>query len=232
VTIPSGSPTTLTWEVEGADTVSIDNGIGAVPAKGSRQVQPGSTTTYSLTAQAGTSQATATVQVQVQGSPAPTPTPSPTATPAATPTPGPTPTPTPSPSPGAPPTPTPTPSPTPSACGVPAGNAGNCAVAIAKPNPVADGGCVEVNLVTVSQACPVAPTLPVLLRFDVTARTTRPTLTWRRAPANSDIMEPGQGLLNGNASSTVVLTDVVLDDAAEIEVLDGVTVLLTLSVHH
>jgi hypothetical protein len=232
VTIVPGSPTTLTWEVDGADTVTIDNGIGAVPAKGSRQVQPGATTTYNMMAQAGTSQATASVQVMVQGSPAPTPSASPTAAPTATPTPtaGPGPTPTPV-SDHATPTPTPSPTPPPSACGARAGNAGSCSVGIATPNP-APGGCVEVNLVTVDQACPTAQTLPVLLRFDVTAHTSRPTLSWRRAPGNGDVMQPGEGFLNGNGATTVLLTDVVLSNTAEIEILDGSTVLLTLSVHH
>jgi hypothetical protein len=231
VTIAPGSPTTLTWEVEGSDSVSIDNGIGAVPAKGSRQVQPGATTTYNMTAQSGSSQATASVQVQVQGSPTPSPSPSPTATPSATPSATPTPTVTPVPQDGTP-TPTPTPTAVPPACGAPSGNAGNCAVVIAKPNPIEGGGCVEVNVVTVSQSCPVALSLPILLRFDVTALTPRPTLTWRRAPGNNDILQPGEGVLDGSGSTTVLVTDVVLDDAAEIEILDAGTVVLTLAVGH
>src|SRR5262245_38792700 len=147
VTVPAGSPATLTWEVDGADTVAIDNGIGSVPAKGSRQVQPGGTVTYNLTAQSGTSQASASVQVQVQGStaPTPTPTPSPSPTPGATPTPTPPAgaDPTPTPSPTASPTPeataTPLPTPTPGACGPRAGNAGNCEVVITKTENAALG---------------------------------------------------------------------------------------------
>jgi hypothetical protein len=244
VTIVPGSSTTLAWEVDGADVVTIDNGIGAVPPKGSRQVLPGATTTYSMTAQAGASAVTASAQVVVQGSQAPTPTPSTTPTPAATPTPTPsatpsaTPTSTPTPGGGQVPTPTPsataapTATPAPPPCGAPAGNAGTCTVTITKPNPVSGGGCVEVNLVTTDSSCPVGMSIPVLLRFDVNAHSSAPSLTWRRAPANHDLLDPGDGFLDGNGSTTVVLTDVVLDDAAEIEVLEGATVVLSLSVHH
>jgi hypothetical protein len=118
------------------------------------------------------------------------------------------------------------------ACGAAATGAGNCAVAITRSSANTVDSCVEVNVVTVDRTCPVGPTLPVLLRFDVTARTSRPTLNWRRAPGNTDVMDPGEGTINGNGSSQVMLTDVVLDDSADIEILDGSTVLLTLSVHH
>lgn len=223
VTIDPGSAATLSWEVQGASTVVIDNGIGSVPAKGSRQVQPSATTTFSLVAEAGTSTTTASVQVIVQGSPTPSPSPSPSPTPSPSPSPSPTPTPTPS------PTPSPSPVPPPP-CGLPAGDAGNCGVTITKPS--ATEGCVEVNLVTVSLPCPVAMTMPLVLRFDVTAHTGMATLNWRRAPGNGDVMEPGEGFLNGNGSTTVVLTDVVLGPSAEIEILGGGNVLLTLSVRH
>jgi hypothetical protein len=241
VTILPGSPTTLAWEVDGADVVSIDNGIGAVPPKGSRQVQPGATTTYSMTAQAAGSAVTASTQVVVQGSPAATPTPSTTPTPGATATPTPTPsampTSTPTPKPGDPtPTPVstavPTATPTSPPCGVPAGNAGTCTVSILKPNPVSGGGCVEVNLVTTDHDCPVGQGIPTVLRFDVTSHTSQATLSWRSAAANDDVLDPAQGSLTGNGAATVILTDVVLGSAAQIEILEGANVVLSLSVHH
>jgi hypothetical protein len=91
--ILAGSATTLTWEVVGADSVEIDNGIGNVPAKGSKQIKPEWTTTYSISAKAGTSSANASLRVLVQPDPTATPKPSPS------PTPSPSPSPTPSPSP-------------------------------------------------------------------------------------------------------------------------------------
>ncbi len=45
-----GQSSTLTWNVTGADSVSIDQGIGQVPSSGSRVVTPYSTTSYNLTA--------------------------------------------------------------------------------------------------------------------------------------------------------------------------------------
>src|SRR5713226_9246995 len=79
--ITPGTSTTLSWDVEGAETVQIDNGVGAVTAKGSKLVQPTWTTTFTLSAKGGTSSATATVDVVVQGSLRPLPTPSPSPSP-------------------------------------------------------------------------------------------------------------------------------------------------------
>ena len=73
--IASGDASALSWEVEGADTVLIE-GIGNVPPKGSRQVSPAWSTTYVLTARAGTFSATATRKVVVQSGPSTSPTPS------------------------------------------------------------------------------------------------------------------------------------------------------------
>ena len=45
-----GTPMTLSWDVVGAVTTSIDQGIGTVPPSGTQTVTPSSTTTYTLTA--------------------------------------------------------------------------------------------------------------------------------------------------------------------------------------
>jgi hypothetical protein len=72
--VPAGAPTTLSWSVEGAESVELDNGIGLVPATGSRTVRPAVTTNYLLVAVAGSSLATASIQVEVAGSgPSPSP---------------------------------------------------------------------------------------------------------------------------------------------------------------
>jgi hypothetical protein len=76
--IKAGTPTTLSWAVEGAESVELDNGIGLVPASGSRTVKPKDSTTYLLVAVAGTSLATASIRVEVGTSgPSPSPSPSP-----------------------------------------------------------------------------------------------------------------------------------------------------------
>ena len=50
-TINQGGTSTLLWVVEGAKTVTIDQGVGTVePSAGTRDVQPQVTTTYTLTA--------------------------------------------------------------------------------------------------------------------------------------------------------------------------------------
>lgn len=79
----------LVWDVEGADAVLIE-GIGTVPPKGSRQVSPAWSTTYVLTARAGTSSAAATLQVVVQPGPSLSPSGSPSPSPSSLDTPTPT----------------------------------------------------------------------------------------------------------------------------------------------
>jgi hypothetical protein len=48
--IAAGTSTTLRWSVDGADSVRIDPGVGAVQSAGSMTVSPSATTTYTLTA--------------------------------------------------------------------------------------------------------------------------------------------------------------------------------------
>ncbi len=45
-----GEASVLAWETSYADTVSIDNGIGAVAQNGSLEVMPQETTTYNVVA--------------------------------------------------------------------------------------------------------------------------------------------------------------------------------------
>jgi hypothetical protein len=78
--VEPGTPTTLSWAVEGAESVELDNGIGLVPASGSRTVKPNASTTYLLVAVAGTSLATASIRVEV-GTSSPTPSPGPSPSP-------------------------------------------------------------------------------------------------------------------------------------------------------
>lgn len=75
--IQRGQSATLRWNVEGADSVSIDNGIGTVNATGNRQVFPSSSTTYRLTASNASGDTTATARVNVSEPPPPPPPPPP-----------------------------------------------------------------------------------------------------------------------------------------------------------
>jgi PKD repeat protein len=63
--INSGSSATLFWSVAGADTITIDQGIGGLAPNGSKTVSPHQTTTYRLTAVnvAGTTSSTVTINV-------------------------------------------------------------------------------------------------------------------------------------------------------------------------
>ena len=67
-TVAGGSTATLSWDVAGANNVAIDQGIGSVALKGSRDISPASSTTYTITATGPGGTSTATAQVVVAGS--------------------------------------------------------------------------------------------------------------------------------------------------------------------
>lgn len=75
-TIGAGQSATLNWTSNNATSVSIDQGIGTVPASGSMTVSPAATTTYTITAVNGAASATAQatvnapLSVQLTASPA------------------------------------------------------------------------------------------------------------------------------------------------------------------
>lgn len=73
--IQRGQSATITWAVANSTDISIDNGIGAVQANGTRQVTPNATTTYTLTARAAGGNDTRTVTVEVTVPPPPPPPP-------------------------------------------------------------------------------------------------------------------------------------------------------------
>lgn len=66
VEIVEGECSTLSWQVDGAERVTITT-IGEVPPSGSRQVCPTANTTYTLTARNPSGEATATASVIVHG---------------------------------------------------------------------------------------------------------------------------------------------------------------------
>ena len=63
--IAPGASTTISWDVTGATTVTIDQGIGDVAASGDMVVSPATSTTYKLTAGNSAGSAYATCQVVV-----------------------------------------------------------------------------------------------------------------------------------------------------------------------
>jgi hypothetical protein len=67
--INQGQSSLLSWTTTGASTVTINNGVGTVPANGSKSVSPSTTTTYTLTATGadGVTAVTAAVTVTVGG---------------------------------------------------------------------------------------------------------------------------------------------------------------------
>ncbi|MBN1691372.1 MAG: membrane lipoprotein lipid attachment site-containing protein [Dehalococcoidia bacterium] len=66
-TIQAGSSSMLEWEVNNATSVNIDHGVGPVPTRGTWQVSPVETTTYTLSATSKRGTCTSTAQVIVQG---------------------------------------------------------------------------------------------------------------------------------------------------------------------
>jgi hypothetical protein len=67
--ITAGQSSTLEWNVTGANSVSIDSGIGLVSVAGSATITPSDNTTYTLTAQGNSGTASSTVTVTVNPAP-------------------------------------------------------------------------------------------------------------------------------------------------------------------
>lgn len=61
----AGSPVQLSWATSGSGTVTINNGVGVVPASGSLSVSPAATTTYAITKTAACGSDTATTTVVI-----------------------------------------------------------------------------------------------------------------------------------------------------------------------
>lgn len=231
-TVAPGTSVTLSWDVEGAESVEIDNGVGHVSARGSKQLRPETSTTYTLTARSGSSMATASVQVTIRGAFTPAPLPAPTPT---VPPPTPAPSPSPSPSPGftggdstdkVPPA-TPPPS-----CGTPAPASGGCALRVIK-GALTGSECIELTALSLERECPVAFATPRQISFDVTAKVSASNaLTWRRARASSDVLTPATGTLERQGTTTVSVDDLALSDALVIEIAEGDRILMTFSVRH
>jgi hypothetical protein len=220
----------LSWEVDGADEVEIDNGVGSVKDKGTLEVRPDRDTTYSITARAGTASATAKVRLTVgsatSASPSPGPTPSPTPTPSPSATPGPTPSPTPTPT----PSPTPGPSPSPggsSACGQTVDQVAGCAVTVQRLVSLPAGECIEITRMALSHACPMPPAGARAVAFDVTAETQLRDLRWRKAASSGDSLEPADGRLVRHGSTTAIATQTVREGALTIEILAEGTVVMS-----
>ncbi len=69
--ITAGQASTLLWQTQNADQVTISGGVGAVAQNGSTSVSPTETTTYTLTASNSQGQTTATVTITVAPAAAP-----------------------------------------------------------------------------------------------------------------------------------------------------------------
>jgi|WetSurMetagenome_2_1015567.scaffolds.fasta_scaffold146404_2 peptidoglycan-associated lipoprotein len=67
--VERGQSITLRWATTNADSVTLDQGIGAVAPSGTRQLFPTGTTTYVLLARGGTGSDTRTVTVEVVAPP-------------------------------------------------------------------------------------------------------------------------------------------------------------------
>src|SRR5579864_1556124 len=76
-TIERGQSSTLRWSVASATNMSIDQGVGAVQANGTRQVSPGNSTTYTLTVSGSGGMDSRSVTVTVNAPPPPPPKPKP-----------------------------------------------------------------------------------------------------------------------------------------------------------
>ncbi len=222
--VAPGVSATLTWDVQGAEAITIDQGIGEVKAKGSLEVRADRTTNYRLSAQGRSASASQTIQLVITGTAPASPTPTPTPTPTATPSPGPTPSPTPTPR----PTPTPTPRPSgSSACGTPVDIVQGCTITVRRLETLAVGECIEMTKLALSQGCPMVTGVSRALSFDITAETELRDLRWRKADGAKDKLEPGDGRLTRHGTTSSIATQTVAEKNLTLEVISEGTVILT-----
>ena len=73
--IERGKSATLKWSSQNATSASLNEGVGAVPTSGSREVFPTQSTTYQITAKGAGGEDTATTRVTVRVPPPPKPEP-------------------------------------------------------------------------------------------------------------------------------------------------------------
>jgi peptidoglycan-associated lipoprotein len=73
--IQRGQSATLSWTVQNATQVTIDNGVGTVAASGTQSVSPASSVTYTLVARGAGGERTSTARITVTTAPAPPPPP-------------------------------------------------------------------------------------------------------------------------------------------------------------
>ena len=205
-TVTAGSFTTLSWNVQGASSVSIDNSIGTVPAQGSRTVQLLWTTTFTLSAKSSNTSSQSTLQVGVlPAGGATTPSPSPSATPL----------------PGTSPSPNPSSSPNTQGCGVPAtGFVGSCTMRLAYPTTLNNGQCVQVNVVSATPDCPVSSGTVRSISLGITTQTNYTELFWQGGSGSADVLSPPSGTLNPSGVTTVNIQDTVGDSTMKFEIVD------------
>ena len=217
--VGSGAAVTLSWDVSGADSVEIDNGVGTVKERGNREVRPAVSTRYVLVARKGSEQVTALVNVAVV-SPAPTPTPTPTPTPS--------PSPRPSPSPTIAPQPSPSPSPAtekpdpPVKCTPSIRFSGTCGVSLTYLQALGETRCVALPEAQLGLSCPGAfgATRSVALTLEARGFKGR-TLVWRQAASSGNYVLPSSGTLSGDGRTRVELRDVLLGDQTVLDILDA-----------
>ncbi len=223
----SGAAVTLSWDVEGADSVEIDNGVGSVKLRGNRDVRPSVSTRYTLLARKGSTLATAMVTVGVVG-PVPTPTPAPTPTPTPTPSPSPTiapkPSPSPSPSPGDPQKPT-------VVCPGSISLVRTCGLNLSLLRPLGEGQCLALTEAETSLSCPGAfgATRKVILTFSTVGFGSR-QLAWRQAASSGNYTMPSDGFVAGEGRTRVELKDVLLGNQTVLEILNGGAPIATVTV--
>jgi hypothetical protein len=110
--------------------------------------------------------------------------------------------------------------------------AANRGPTVVRPVALPSGQCIQLNLVTVNQSCPVGINVSRSVRFDVTAQTTRSNLRWRQSAQSGDLLTPSDGAIASSGTTSTVIGDLVLGGSLVIEVADGTEVLLRFTLQH
>jgi hypothetical protein len=95
-----------------------------------------------------------------------------------------------------------------------------CEIGWEKPVELPDGQCIDVNTVTVDQACPVSDGTSLSVGFAVTTKTALESLRWRLQKNQGDTVTPDEGPVDVNGKTSVLVTDQVGFEWVVFEVVD------------
>jgi len=114
----------------------------------------------------------------------------------------------------------------------PHNEAERCLVSVAYPEGLPRPRRVTLTDVVSDRECPSELNATQELSFEVETKASTGSLWWRRSPASFDVLHPSSGPIGASGKSRVTVSDLILDDAVTIDVMDGDQKVLSFTIRH